>query len=147
MICRGSLILLILGRRNSISSSSLVLDPGFSDTKAIGTSPHFSSPVPNDGDFGNGRMIEQFLFDLRRIDVDAAADDHVFAAACNIEEPVFVTSRQVAGVEPSFGVEHLGGGRRIVPIAPANMRSTQTEFANLVGCGLIPFGIDGASLP
>jgi hypothetical protein len=43
-------------------------------TKATGTSPHFSSAR----DLGNGGMVEQFLLDLRGVDVHTTADDHVY---------------------------------------------------------------------
>src|ERR1017187_10714048 len=87
-------------------------------------------------------MIEQFFFDLRRIDVDAAADDHVFGAARDVEEPIFVATRQAAGVEPSVWVERFGGGGGIVPIAQADVWPAQAEFTNLIGCDLITLGIE-----
>src|ERR1035437_9885269 len=87
-------------------------------------------------------MIEQFFFDLRRIDVDAAADDHVFGAARDVEEPIFVATRQVAGVEPTCRVERFGGGAGIVPVAQADVWPAQAQFSNLIGCDLITLGIE-----
>src|ERR1019366_10476439 len=87
-----------------------------------------------------------FLLDLRRIDVDAAADDHIFGTACDVEESIFIASRQVASVEPSFGIEHLGGSGWIVPIAPANVWTSQAPLADLIGCDRIPLGIESPRL-
>src|ERR687894_55864 len=58
------------------------------------------------GDLGMG--VEELL-DLARIDVLAAADDHVICPAGYLEVTVLVHDRQVPGMQPSIFVYNLGG--------------------------------------
>ena len=62
-------------------------------------------------------MGEQELLDLARVDVLAAADDHVLDAADDVGVAVVVHHRQVAGVHPAGAVDRLGGLGRLAPVA------------------------------
>ena len=55
-------------------------------------------------------MATQHGFKVARVDVEAAADDHVLAPVVQGQETVFVEAADIAGadVAPAFGVEPLG---------------------------------------
>src|SRR5277367_4016113 len=53
--------------------------------------------------------VKKFL-DFARIDVFAAADNHVFQASGDAEIAVGAHGCKVAGVQPAFGVNGAGGG-------------------------------------
>ena len=60
-------------------------------------------------------MLVEHLLDLARVDVVAAADDHVLLAVDDVEVAVVVDAPDVAGAEPAVGVDR---GRRRVGTAP-----------------------------
>ena len=60
-------------------------------------------PADRGGDL-HGRMPVQRLFDARRIDVVAAADDQLLLAAGQPEVAVRVLAAEVAGVQPAPAV-------------------------------------------
>ena len=62
-----------------------------------------------DRHLGDGRVIEEDILDLARVDVLAAADDHVLDPALDAQVAPAVEGRQVPGVVPALGVD---GGRR-----------------------------------
>src|SRR5436853_141187 len=82
---------------------------------------------------GPSGLPERFALDLGRVDVDAAADDHVLLAAGDGEEAVGVLAGEVAGVEPAVGVERGGGRLGVVPVPPADVRAAQPELPHLAG--------------
>ena len=49
-------------------------------------------------------MLVEHLLDLARVDVVAAADDHVLLAVDDVEVAVLVLAADVAGGEPAVGV-------------------------------------------
>jgi hypothetical protein len=57
------------------------------------------------GGVGDRRMAEQELFDLTRIDVLAAADDHLLQADCNATVPTLIHRAQGARVQPALRVD------------------------------------------
>ena len=61
--------------------------------------------------------FDEPLLDLDAVDVLAAADDHVLLAVGDEEEALVVEVADVAGVEPAVGVDRLGGGLGLVPVA------------------------------
>jgi hypothetical protein len=73
----------------------------------------------------------QLSLDLRRIDVHAAADDHVLLAAGDPVEALGIAAREVAGVEPAFGVQGGGRGLGIVPISMANVGAADQKLPHL----------------
>ena len=56
----------------------------------------------------HGRVLVEDLLDLARVDVVAAADDHVLLAVDDEEVAVLVDGRHVAGVQPAVA-DRLGG--------------------------------------
>ena len=63
----------------------------------------------------SGSRVEELL-DLARVDVLAAADDHVLDPADDTHVAVLVHDRQVAAVHPSGGVNRAGGGLGVRPV-------------------------------
>src|SRR6185295_17325288 len=74
--------------------------------------------------------IEEFL-DLSGIEVLAAADHHVLDAADDVAIALGVDDRDIAGVHPAIGVEHVAGLFRLVPIAQHDAVAAGAEFAAL----------------
>src|SRR5690606_15529633 len=83
------------------------------------------------------RMAGQRLFDHRRVDIMAAANDQILGAAGDEEIAVLVDAPQVAGAqEPAFGEKIpvlviLGIGRPLKDPGRAD-----TDLANLIYAGL-----------
>ena len=61
-------------------------------------------------------MAEEVILDLARIDVLAAADDHVLHTPDDAAEAVLVKRRQVAGMHPSVD-NALAGPLTVAPVA------------------------------
>ena len=88
-------------------------------------------------------MRVQEVLDLARVDVLAAANDGVLGAALEAEVAVGVHDGEVAGVQPAFGVDGLGGGRGIVVVALHHQIAARAQFALLFdGHALPDLGID-----
>lgn len=87
-------------------------------------------------------MGDETLFDFEGGDVFAAADDHVFDAAGDDEEAVWIEEALVAGVEPLeavFGGDamSLGGALRVSIVAGLDAVAAEGDFASLAtGHGL-----------
>src|SRR6185436_8039603 len=82
------------------------------------------------GDVLNPRVGADDALDLGRIDVLAAADDHVALAIHQVIEAVLVASREVAHRAPG-APERLGGALRVVPVAAEGVRRPRVELADL----------------
>ena len=78
-----------------------------STTQAQTSSPYFASGTPNTCTSCTLRVAQQVLLDLARIDVLAAADQHVLDAADDVAVALGVDRREVAGVHPAGGVDRL----------------------------------------
>src|SRR6476469_1898443 len=59
---------------------------------------------------------EEILLDFARVDVLAAADDHVLDAADDVDIALRIHRREIAGVHPARGIDRLCGPLRIAPI-------------------------------
>jgi len=71
-------------------------------TTSIG---HLAPPVvryADDGAFLESRQAGDGGFDLRRVDVQAAGDEHVPGPVDDLEVPVFVQQADVTGVQPAL---------------------------------------------
>ncbi len=77
-----------------------------------------------------GMAVEEFL-DLARIDVLAAADDHVLDPPDDVAVALLVDGADVAGVHPAVGVDRLGRPLRIVPVAEHHRIAAGAELARL----------------
>ena len=77
-------------------------------------------------------MALQDLLDLARVDVGAAADDHVLGAVLEGQEAVFVHDPQVAAVQPA-AVKRGPRGFRVVPVTEHDRIAAQQHLAQLAG--------------
>ena len=82
------------------------------------------------GCFGNGRMREDLLLDLARIDVGAARDVHVGGAAGDVDEALLVHMAEVAGAKPAVA-ERFRIRFRVVEIAGEDGRPDDADLARL----------------
>ncbi len=60
--------------------------------------------------------IEELL-DLTRIDILAAANNHVFQPPDDVDVAIVIHRGQIAGMHPAGGVDRFGGRLRIAPVA------------------------------
>src|SRR5512136_1997194 len=75
------------------------------------------------------RVGEEELLDLPRVDVLAAADDHVLDPAGDLAVTVLVHYRQVAGVKPAVGVYRLGSLLRHLVITLHDKVAAAAKFS------------------
>ena len=90
--------------------------------------------APDHGGFGDLRKLMDDDFDLARVDVLPAADDHVLVAADQDEVAVLVEASHVAGVQPAVdeGLRSLVGP---VEVAAHHVGALDHHLAGLaVGC-------------
>ena len=92
---------------------------------------------------GNRRMAEQGAFDLCRIDVLAAGNDHVLHAVVNIDVAVGVEVTGVAGMKP-FAADGASRCFRLVPVAEHILRRSRNDLAHLADGDIFAGGIDDA---
>src|ERR1700682_4206240 len=84
--------------------------------------------TPDDRRSPHRRVLEQHVLDLARIDVLAAADDHVLLAVDEEEEAVLVAVPDVPRVEPTVE-QRLRRGIGTVEVAPHDVRTAHAELA------------------
>src|SRR5438067_1535733 len=77
-----------------------------------------------------GVGVQEFL-DLARIDVLAAADNHVLDAPDDVDVALVVHGRQVTGVHPARGVDGLTGRFGIVPVTEHDAVAARAQLARL----------------
>ena len=77
-----------------------------------------------------GVGVEELL-DLPRVDVLAAADDHVLDPPDDVHVAVVGHHREVAGVHPAVGVDGLGRALGVVPVALHDRVAARAELAGL----------------
>jgi hypothetical protein len=75
------------------------------------------------------RVRVEELLDLARVDVLAAADDHVLDAPDDVHVALVVHRREVARVHPARRVDRLRGRSRIVPVAEHHAVAARAELA------------------
>src|SRR5205823_4986227 len=71
----------------------------------------------------------------RRINVAAAADDHILLAAGDPQIARLVDLSEIAGHKPSCGVERGLGSRLVVEIAEHQAGAATSDFADFARCG------------
>ena len=74
-------------------------------------------------------MVREHAFDLGRAHVDAAGDDEILHAVDDPHPAVVVDRADVAGVEPTVGVERFRGPGRIEPVAAHHHRAAHEDLA------------------
>jgi hypothetical protein len=89
--------------------------------------------------------IEKF-FDLARIDVLAATNDHIFEAPDNVAVAFGVERCQVTGVHPTGDVNGLSGTFGIVPIALHHAVATRQELTRSARGDNTPLSVDNLHL-
>ncbi len=62
-------------------------------------------------------MTEEELLDLTRINVLAAANDHVLDPAHDVAVSVRIDRREIPGVHPACRIDRLGRPLGLVPVA------------------------------
>ena len=119
------------GRRSSASTSaSLMRAPACSTTTATTASPQRSSGRPTMQASSDRRAFQQNIFDLGRIDVLAAGNDHVVLARDHMQIALVVEVADVAGMVPAAAQ----APRRSLPArsnSPAHIRPAHEDFAVL----------------
>ena len=75
------------------------------------------------------RVAEQELLDLARIDVLAAADQHVLHAADDVAVALGVDRREVAAVHPAGRVDRLARALGLVPVAAHHQVAARAQLA------------------
>src|SRR5262249_36918853 len=73
------------------------------------------------------------FLDLARIDVLAAADDHVLDPADDIAIALGIDGGEVAGMHPAPGIDGLAGARLVVPIAAHHRIAPGQKLARHAG--------------
>ncbi len=83
-------------------------------------------------------MTEEDVLDLSRIGVEAADDEHVLAAADDLEIARRVDEADVTRAEPARRGEGLGRGLGVIEIPGHDAAAAQHHFARLAGWDLAP---------
>src|SRR5215471_19679331 len=78
-------------------------------------------------------MSEQHVLYLSRIDVLAAADDHVLDPALDAQAAIGVHGGQITGVVPAIGVDRLGRELRGVMVTAHDQVTACAKLADLAG--------------
>jgi hypothetical protein len=89
--------------------------------------PALVGPADHRG-FGDVRRFDQQVLDFGRVDVLAAGNDHVLAAAVDIEIAFLVEVAHVAGAKPAVD-QHRGGGLRRLPVAAHDVVALDQDLA------------------
>src|SRR3546814_303815 len=100
---------------------------------------------PDDRDAGDGGMRRQDIFDLGRVDILAARDDHVLRPVDDIIEPLLVAPGDVARPIPSI-FDDLMGQVRLAPIAGRDGGLTDEEFSWLTVRDIDAVAVDDTEL-
>ena len=90
------------------------------------------------GRLGNVGMSEEDVLDLGRIGVEAADDEHVLAAADDLEIARRVDEADVTRAEPARRGEGLGRGLGVIEIPGHDAAAAEHHFARLAGWDLAP---------
>ena len=95
---------------------------------------HFLAPEPvrdpDDGGLGDARVAGQDGFDLARVDVLAAADDHLLDPARDAAVAALVHGAEVAGVQPAARVDRRAGGLRVAEVARHDVVAAGADLAD-----------------
>ena len=89
------------------------------------------SGTPSTATSATGGMGEQHVLDLARVDVLAAADDHVLEPAVDAQVAALVHGAEVAGVQPALGVDGGGGRLGHLEVAVHRLVAAGAELALL----------------
>ena len=106
---------MLLGERDDLR----LVEVGVRPDRQVGAADLAEPVVGHADDRGLGDTVEprEGLLDLRGVDVEPAADVHVFEPVGDLEVAALVEGPDVAGVQPPVGVDRRGGGLRVVEVA------------------------------
>ena len=82
-------------------------------------------------DLGDLGVLEQRLFDLGRIDVEAGHDHEVLGPVDEAQLAVVVRDGDVAGAEPSVTGQRTGGGGGVVPVAREDVGAVDPDLTRV----------------
>src|SRR6056297_3912018 len=82
------------------------------------------------------------VLDLVGVDVESRNQDHVLLAVDDEKVSFLVAAGHVAGLQPAFAVEDLGGLIGAVPVTLHDLRTADAQLAGLAGRHLVALGID-----
>ena len=82
----------------------------------------------DDGAFGNGGMLRQHRFDVARIDVEAAGDDHLAQPVAQEQIAALIEHAEIAGVQPAVD-DRLGRLVGHVEIAGHHQIAARDDFS------------------
>src|SRR6266581_3785121 len=94
----------------------------------------FAEPGVGDGEGGrllDGCVAQRQGFDVRRMDIAAAADDDILLAAGDAQIALIVEPAEIAGHEPARFVERRLGRHLVVEIAEHQAGAAATDLADL----------------
>src|SRR5262249_7483168 len=100
---------------------------------------------PDHGRLGDRGMLVEDLLDLARVDVVAAADDHLLLAVHDEEVAVLVHPGQVTSPEPAVR-DRLGRGLGLAPVALHHVVAADGDLADLADGERGAVGADHAHL-
>src|SRR5690606_29626658 len=83
----------------------------------------------------------QYAFDLLRIHVVAAGNDHVLAAADYAEIAALIETAEIAGLEVGIIREFFGGLLGHAPVATENIRTLDLDLADFTRRQRLAIGI------
>src|SRR5689334_10599673 len=100
------------------------------DDQRLDGLPPMSVGYTDDGDVGDVGVLRQRLLDLDRIDVLAAADDHVLDPVSEEQVAVLVEIPAVAGAQPAVPCQRGCGLGRAVEVAGTDIRAAHPYLAH-----------------
>src|SRR4051812_8629705 len=92
------------------------------------------------------RMLQQGVFDLSGISVEATDDEHVLSATDDAQVALVVDDTEVAGAQPSVCGQRVPGGLRIIEVV---RHHTRPAHGDLTGRARVDVGartVDDAHL-
>ena len=93
------------------------LETAFPDYKGLADLPQSLVGNTDDRRLRDAWVVQQEAFDLGRIRIEAAHDEHVLLAADDAQAARVVEVPQISGVQPAVGIDRLGGSGGIVEVA------------------------------
>ena len=86
--------------------------------------------------FTNRRMLVNNCFDLTRVDIFAARDNHVLQAVQDVEIPVCILIADVSRTKQPVS-ERKCSFFRIIPITAHDIRAPSHQFTRMPGCNFL----------
>src|SRR3984893_17791268 len=118
-------------RHNRSSASVAISAPGRHDKGHDLLAP-LAMRAPHHRNLDEVGMAQQYLLDLARIDVAAAADDHVLRAVAQGQKAGFVKAAEIAGMQPA-AAQCLVRRFRVLPIAFHHAIALRDDLTDLAG--------------